>query len=229
MPGEDLPQEVGTVVLQLVMMLAMLAEVVTATTATAAAMAAAGGCVARRCDGRDHGDGQSQDGAKTSRWPPLRYWLDVMGRMRHGTAASDGVEMEKTRPGEYDRAGPFITICLHVRVGGVADVDVAMEPRAPHPAGRIAAEVDGGGVPVVAVVVMAVVVMAVVVMAVMAVMAMTMAMTATVPAAGVRVSGGRKRGDRQRDSGDSGSEDGTLHSNFSWVYARATIALGDAY
>jgi len=217
MPGEDLAQEVRAAVLQLVMVLAMLAEVVTS--AASAAVAAAGGCLAGRCNRRDHGDGQSQDEARTPRRP---RWdrLNVMGRTRHGTVVVGGFEMKKDPPGRIRPGGPFITICLHVRIGVVADVDVAVEPVAPHPARRIAVEVAVMAV----VVVVTVVVVAVVVMTVMA-----MTVTTTVPAAGRRVGGRRKRGDRQRDSGDSGSEDGTLHRNFSWGYSRATIALGDAY
>jgi hypothetical protein len=62
-------------------------------------------------------------------------------------------------------------------------------------------------VPVMVVAVVVVVMMAVVVMA-MVVMAM---MTAAVAAAGRRVARGGEGRNRQRDSGDSGSEDSTLH------------------
>jgi ABC-type glycerol-3-phosphate transport system substrate-binding protein len=67
-------------------------------------------------------------------------------------------------------------------------------------------------VTVVVVVVMAVVV---VMMAVMAVMAMTAAMTAV--AAGRRVARGGEGRNRQHNGSSSGSEDRTLHWNFSWV------------
>jgi hypothetical protein len=228
MAGENPPQEMGAIVLQLLMMRARQAEVVVTATMTAAmtaAMSAAGGRFVDHCDGCDHGHDQCHGDAKTT--PRPRCWdrVNVISGARHGTTIGDGVESE--RPARANTTGRVsITICLHVRVGGVADVDVPMEPRAPHPAGRVSAVVVVAEVTVtvVAVVVVAVVVMTVV-MAVMAVMAMT----ATVAAAGVRVSGGRKRGDRQRDSGDSGSEEGTLHGYFSWVCSRATIALGDAH
>jgi hypothetical protein len=75
---------------------------------------------------------------------------------------------------------------------------------------------------VVAVVVMAVVVVAVVVV-MMAVVMMTMAMTA-VPAASRRITRGGERGNGQRDGSSSGSQDSTLHFNFSSV-SRTTIAL----
>jgi len=70
-------------------------------------------------------------------------------------------------------------------------------------------------VPVVVVTVVVVVVMAVVVvmMAVMAVMAMT-AMTAV--AAGRRVARAGEGRNRQHNGSSSGSEDRTLHWNFSW-------------
>jgi hypothetical protein len=69
---------------------------------------------------------------------------------------------------------------------------------------------------VVAVVVVAVAVVAMVVMAVvvMAVVMMTMAMTA-VPAASRRITRGGERGNGQRDGSSSGSQDSTLHFNFS--------------
>jgi hypothetical protein len=226
MAGEDPPQEMRAVVLHLLMMRAMQAEVVAAamTAAMTAAVSAAGGRIADRREGCDRGHDQCHGDAKTARWPLRWDRVKVMGGgMRHGTAVGDG---ETERPARANTTGrAFITICLHVRVGGVADVDVAVEPRAPHPAGRVSAVVVAE-VTVVTVVVVAVVVVAV--MAVMAVMAM-MAMTATVPAAGGRVSGRRKRGDRQHESSGSSSEEGTLHGYFSWVCSRATIALGDAH
>jgi len=225
MAGEDPPQKMRAVVLQLLMMRAMQAEVVAAamTTTMTATMSAAGGRCVDHCDGCDRGHDERQGHAETSRRPPRWCRENVMGWMRHGTAVGDG---ETKRPARANTTGrAFITICLHVRVGGVADVDVAVEPRAPHPAGRVSAVVVAE-VTVVTVVVVAVVVVAV--MAVMAVMAM-MAMTATVPAAGGRVSGRRKRGDRQHESSGSSSEEGTLHGYFSWVCSRATIALGDAH
>ena len=123
------------------------------------------------------------------------------------------------RPGR-----PFIAICL-VRVGAVADVDVAVVHRAPAPAARVADVI----VAVVPVVVMPVVVMTVVAVVVMAVMAMTVtvtvAMTAAVAAAGRRVTRGGEGRNRQHDGSGSGGEDGTLHVNFSWGFSRATIAL----
>lgn len=224
MAGEDPPQEMRAAVLELLMMRAMQAEVVAAavTAAMTAAMSAAGGRFADRCDGCNRGHDQCHGDATTARRPLRWHRVNVIDGTRHGTAVGDGVETE--RPARANTTGrAFISICLHV--GGVADVDVPMEVRAPHPAGRVSAVV----VAEVTVVVVAVVVVAVVVMTVvMAVMAV-MAMTATVPAAGGRVSGRRKRGDRQRDSSDSGSEEGTLHRDFSWVSSRATIALGDAH
>jgi hypothetical protein len=131
---------------------------------------------------------------------------------------------KKDPPGRIRPGRPFIAICL-VRVGDVADVDLALVHRAPHPAARIPANVEVAVMPVVAVtvVVMAVVVVAVVVMAVMA-----MTMTAAVAAAAVpgrRIARGGEGRNRQRDGSGSGGEDGTLHFNFSWGFSRATIAL----
>jgi len=210
MAGENPPQEMRAAVLELLMMRAMQAEVVTAavTAAMTAAVPSAGGRFADRRDGCDRGHDQCRRDAKTTRWPPRWYRVNVMDWMCHGTAVGDGVETE--RPARANTTGrAFISICLHV--GGVADVDVPMEPRAPHPAGRVSAVVEVAvAVAVVAVVAVMAVVAMVAVMAVMTVMTV-MAMTATVPAAGGRVSGRRKRGDGQRDSGDSGGEDGTLH------------------
>ena len=72
---------------------------------------------------------------------------------------------------------PFDAVCLQVRGGEGADVDAALQPRAPRPARR-ATEVEVAVMPVtVTVVTVTVVVMAVVVMAMM--MAMAVAVVAT--------------------------------------------------
>jgi len=129
----------------------------------------------------------------------MACWGETSG----GIGASVGDE--KTHPGEVCPGGPFIAICLHVAVRDVADVDIALVHRAPHPARRIATEVEVAvmTVVVVAVVVMAVVVMAMVVMAVMAMTAATMA--------GRRIARGGEGRNGQRNSGDSGSEERTVH------------------
>jgi hypothetical protein len=221
MSGKESSEKMRAAVLQLMrvdVMRSVNAKMMAATTTTTA-MPAAGGRFARGCERRNRHDDDSKrgNGQPTSggRGKALGHAVDWV---RHGGRCQKR-ENEKTRPGECDRAGPVITICLHIR-GGVADVDVALEPRAPHPAGRVAAVVE---VAVVTVVAVAVVVMAVVVMAVMAVMAMVAVVTmmavmavmavatTAVPAAGGRVSRGGEGRSRQSDSGNSSSEDRTLH------------------
>jgi hypothetical protein len=130
------------------------------------------------------------------------------GRMTVSAAVGRMVIDEKTRPGKIWPGGSFIAICLQVGVRGVADVDVAVQHRAPLPARAVVAtDVEMAVTPVVAVVVMAVVVM--VVMA-------AMMMATPVPMAGGRIARGGERGNRQRHGGDSGSKDSTRHFNFSW-------------
>jgi hypothetical protein len=69
MAGENPPQEMRAIVLQLLMMRAMQAEVVAAAMTAAAAVSAAGGRFVDHCDGCDRGHGQCHGDAKTARWP----------------------------------------------------------------------------------------------------------------------------------------------------------------
>jgi hypothetical protein len=212
-PGEEVGLMLVAVVPKMkVMAMVMVAEVWAAKMAT---MPAARGRVTygrERGDGEcNHGNGGSEDHTRGS------HGLFLVGGERRSGEGSN----EKTRPGRIRPGGPFIATCLHDR--GIADVDVAQQHRAPHPA-RPAANVETE-VAVMTVVVVAVVVMTVVAM----VTVMAVAMTAAMPAAGRRnVHGGEGR-DGQRDSGNRGSEDSTLHGTSPgvdperpspWGYAR---------
>jgi len=204
-PVEQLPV---LVVMAQMLEVKMVAVVVTVAVVrsgmSGAAMSAAGGRISHNRERRgregNRSDGGGQKCAGGSHWRIL---------------GSDRAERQNP-PGRIRPGGFFIAICL-VRVRDVADVDVASHDRAPHPAGRVATHVEAevAVVPVVVVTVVVVVVMAVVVvmMAVMAVMAMT-AMTAV--AAGRRVARAGEGRNRQHNGSSSGSEDRTLHWNFSW-------------
>ena len=202
MPVEQLPVLVVMAqMLEVKMVAVMVTMAVVRSGMSAAAMSAAGGRISHNRERRgregNRSDGGGQKCAGGSHWRIL---------------GSDRAERQNP-PGRIRPGGFFIAICL-VRVRDVADVDVASHDRAPHPAGRVATHVEAevAVVPVVVVTVVVVVVMAVVVV-MMAVMAMT-AMTAV--AAGRRVARAGEGRNRQHNGSSSGSEDRTLHWNFSW-------------
>lgn len=194
MAGEEVTLLLMAVMPQMLKMAVMMLMQADAGAGTAA-VSAAGGRIAggrkRSSDECDDGDRANEDCSPCS----------------HGMQRSDErSERKGTRPGEIRPGGSFIAICLHVPVRHVADVDVADQHRAPHPA-RPAADVETPMAVVVAVVVVTVVV---VMVAVVMTMAMAVAMTAATGASRRVTRGGEGR-NGQRDGGSSGSEDSTLH------------------
>jgi hypothetical protein len=212
-PGEELRGRLVAVPQMKNMAVVVPVAVVHAAMATAmptaamptAAMPAAGGRVAHgreRSGGeRNRSDGDGQECA----------WGG------HGLSFDSDRAERKNPPGRIRPGGRFIAICL-VRVRDVADVDVTGQVRAPHPARRVATRVEAE-MAVMTVVVVAVVVVVMMAVVVMAVMAVTTAVSATMSTtvAGRRIARGGEGRNGQHNGSSSGSEDGTLHWNFSWV------------